>query len=355
MHTTELFLLRLHLMNEIIQLLQNHGIAYQENVFLRDLSYFKRGGKCGLFITPSSLNHLEEAVKILSRFECEYRVVGGTANILFCEDDYYSAIITTMNIRGINQNKNTLSVSCGESVNSFVNYCSVFGITGFEGLEGIPGTIGGAIFMNAGAYGYEISDHLISVLYLDENGNLCESDKLDCEFDYRYSKFKNGQSIILKAKFHIQKRNRKLIREEISKYHNARHVYQEWAMPTLGSLISINKDIYREVLSGTKYYLICLILKIILKNPISKFIARKNPDNKVFNYLIKDFMKNNSLSLGNINYKTIQFSDKQMNILINNGIYSDQDYIDHITLISNIVGDKFSIENEIIRGHKLKK
>ena len=121
-------------------------------------------------------------------------------------------------------------------------------------------------------------------------------------------------------------------------------------MPTLGSLISINKDIYREILSGTKYGPICFLLKVIFKNPISKFISRKNPHNKIFNYLVRSFMKNNSITKGNINYKTIYFSDKQMNILVNNGTYSDQDYIDHIHLVAQLVGEEYRVENETIRG-----
>jgi len=342
-------------MFDFLSLLQSHGITYRENLFLRDVTYFKRGGICKLYVMPFSVDQLVTVIEIMNKFEQDYKVVGGTANVLFCDEDFYGTIISTSNIKGISQTNDSISVCCGESVKSFVNYCSINGIAGFEGLEGIPGTMGGAIFMNAGAYGYEVSDHIISVTFLNKNGKLCEADKMACKFDYRYSIFRDEPLVILSAKFHMQLTDSRLIREKISKYHIARHVYQEWSTPTLGSLISIDKDIYAEVFSGTRYSLICFLLKLIFKNRLSKFLSRKNPNNKIFNFLVKRFMKKYCISLGNINYKTIQFSEKSMNILVNSGTYSDQDYVDHINLVSKMVGMEYTVENELIRGWMIEK
>jgi UDP-N-acetylmuramate dehydrogenase len=212
---------------------------------------------------------------------------------------------------------------------------------GFEGLEGIPGTIGGGLFMNAGAYGSTISSNLISVKVIGKNGQVFQLNKNHCNFKKRHSVFKEDKSItVLSATFSLKNVDSlsKFISDKMEIYHIARHSYQEFVYPNLGSMLTLNSCIYREVLKRSlKRKISFFIFRTLFTNKIVKFIKRKRPSNKKLNDL---FIKFES-----VEYPT---SHKSINILVNDGEITDQRILNHLIKMANLSKKVGEIENEVV-------
>lgn len=321
--------------------LDENGVWYRKNYLIKYDTYFKMGGRVKIFVSPQEVSDLKLVVSFLVAIGLPYKIIGFTTNVLLLDKVEYSVIISTRNLLGIKVEDGHVDVDCGYSLQDFVRVAVMEGAKGFEGLEGIPGSIGGAIFMNAGAYGYDISDNLISVDCINERGDVEVLSREQCGFSYRNSRFKEGKSIILGARFKLDKGDRRRIERHIETYHIARHSYQEFVYPNLGSLFSINGDIYRALLKDAPLYKVsCYILKLVFKNPVSKFLSRKRPNNAIFNWLLLKYIKG------------VKFtpSSKSMNILINDGETSLEGAVDYIFTLQKYLGEGVDIENEIVLG-----
>ena len=115
-------------------------------------------------------------------------------------------------------------------------------ITGFEEIAGIPGTIGGAILMNAGAHGKEIKDIVTEVTAMDYNGRIFNFTNEEAEFTYRHSKFSNGEYIILQAKMLLQKGSKEEIKAKMDEYAQYRKEKQPIEYPSAGSTFKRGTD-----------------------------------------------------------------------------------------------------------------
>ena len=158
--------------------------------------------------------------------------------------------------------------------------------------------------------------------------------------------FKNIKDLtIVGAKFRFESGEREEIAKKIETFHMARHIYQEWAYPNLGSMVSLNKDIYGEIFNEGRIKDIYYFLKLLLRNPLTKFLMRKRPNTQIFNWLLKRYIKKNKeiLFMTDGHYS---FSNKSANILINNGTYTTSDYVDHLLDISGLCSGREVVENE---------
>lgn len=323
--------------------LSTQNIWYKKDHHIKYDTFFKTGGIVKIFITPNNANELSKTIAYLHKSHLGYKVIGFTSNIIFFDEIQYSVIISTCNIKDVSISGNHIDVGCGYSLQDFVRIAIINGVEGYEGLEGIPGSIGGGVFMNAGAYGYEIATNIISIEYIDELGMINSISQEQCKFGYRKSFFKNSKNIITSVRFKFDKTNStQSIVERVERYHIARHSYQEFAYPNLGSMFSVNSDFYREIIKNEKksFLLSYHILKLLTKNPVTKFINRKSPNSSALNWLIFKKIKN-------INYTP---SKKGMNIFINSGKLSTKESFEYIFEIKNRLGEKFHIENESILG-----
>lgn len=329
---------------EVEEYLVSNNINFKKDYVIKYDTYFKTGGKIKIFILPLEYEDLKKIVIFLNNKYIEFKIIGFTSNIILLDEIEYSIIISTKNLTKLTIENNTIQVDAGYSVQDFVRVAVINKAVGFEGLEGIPASIGGAIFMNAGAYGYNISDNLICVDCIDNNKVITLS-KNDCRFNHRDSFFKqNSKCIILRAKFNFEKGIRNEIQEKIEVFHLARHSYQDFTYPNLGSMISIKGDIYHTILhKSIKYNIIYWVLKYIYKNPISKFINRKRANNTIFNKLLLKYLKNEKKT----ELKYI-LSTKSANILINDGTVSSREIIEYIYLMHDLIDKKYHIENEIV-------
>ena len=322
--------------------LDDNKIIYKKNHQIKYETYFKMGGVVHTFILPTCLEDLILLLKYLSNEKIKYKILGLTTNVFILDEFEYSIFISTRFLTKVTINKNTIEVECGYSIEDFTRISLLKSSTGYEGLEGIPGSIGGGIIMNAGAYGFTISDHINTVTCLNPSLEVVILNKEKCLFTHRNSLFKNTSDwTILSVNFKIIDGERIKISKKMEDYHIARHSYQEFSYPTLGSLFSVKSDFYREFLKkNIFYYFTLLFLKLIYKNPFIKFIMRKNPNNKIFNKLISIYLAPKKIEH--------TYSVKSMNILINDGSSKTNDILDYITLLRNHLDENVLIENEII-------
>jgi UDP-N-acetylmuramate dehydrogenase len=323
----------------LVQRLEDEGVWYKEDHCLKYETYFKMGGLARVFLCPQSIEHFVKAVTLLRGLGLEFKVIGLTSNVLLFDEITYSVILSTRNLQNVEVGGGRAYVDCGYSLQDFVRIAVTNGSSGFEGLEGIPGSVGGGIFMNAGAYGFTISDKLISVRCLTSDNEIVEKSVAECRFTHRNSIFKSSEFIILGATFSFQDGNREEIAKAVETYHIARHSYQEFVYPNLGSLYSVTGRVYEELFRGSrKYSLLHALLKLALKNPVSKFVSRKRPSNAVFNKLFENYRGDLPISP----------SPKSINILINDGEHSAKDVYQYVKTLRDILSADIRVENEFV-------
>ncbi len=160
------------------------------------------GGNVLFFLSPSDLKGLNQAITLLKKYRINYKVIGNGSNLLFSDDGYNGAIICLKNLNDVYTEKNGVVAMSGANLNKLISYSIALGKTGIEGLSGIPATVGGAVCMNAGAFGHAISDYVTTIRTL-KNGKIKVYDKENCNFSYRNSIFLKRKEIIVSATFNF--------------------------------------------------------------------------------------------------------------------------------------------------------
>ena len=184
-----------------------------KNVALAPYTTFKIGGNAGFFVEVGSKNELEEAIEFAGNNNLAVFTLGGGSNILI-SDKGYNGLVIKMNISGINSADSPagwhIQAGAGEAWDDVVAYAVGLNAGGIENLSLIPGTVGGAVYQNIGAYGAEIKDVLVSAKAYDiQTGNIVELLNEECGFEYRHSVFKyNKNLIIVEADFLLSKENK---------------------------------------------------------------------------------------------------------------------------------------------------
>jgi UDP-N-acetylmuramate dehydrogenase len=196
--------------------LKTLGKTVKESVPLRDHSNFRLGGEADHFFQAKTLEELEKAVHIARKCSVSYYVIGAGCNLLF-DDEGFRGLIIKNEAKGIKLKKEKSEVEAlsGTPLDELVYFCLEKGLTGFEFLAGIPGTVGGAVFSNSGAFGGSIGDFLEEALLLGERGKRVRVNKDYFVFGYRESYLKRKHNLLLKAVFVLQPGDKARIEETI--------------------------------------------------------------------------------------------------------------------------------------------
>jgi UDP-N-acetylmuramate dehydrogenase len=177
------------------------GKPLEKFVPLKEHAHFKIGGKADYFFIASSLSEFVQVVRFAKGLGVPYSVIGGGYNLLF-DDDGFQGLIIKNQVRGIRRkSEGELEAFSGTRLSDLLLFCVQNALKGFEFLAGIPGTIGGAVFGNAGAFDQAIGDFLMEALILDKNGEQVEVDGDYFGFDYRRSRLRASRELLLKAVF----------------------------------------------------------------------------------------------------------------------------------------------------------
>ncbi len=217
-------------------------IKLENIVFNADMSKyttFKTGGLAKVLVSPINLEELLSVLKIINKQGLSYTIIGNGSNILFTKDIYDGVVIRLskdFSSGKISNSTNKFSVSAGTLLVKFAKTVCSQGYKGFEFATGIPGTVGGAVYMNAGCYGGEIVNCCTKVVALNvENLELQEFTKEECEFTYRNSFFQNDKYIIISAEFEFELGEQSLIDEKVELYKKQRTEKQPLNIPNAGS------------------------------------------------------------------------------------------------------------------------
>ena len=206
---------------------------------------FKIGGPADVFIKVDNIEELKEILDLSKKNQIPLTIIGNGSNLLVT-DKGIRGITAKLNLKDIEikneNNKQIIKVEAGVPVGLLAQKLLKEEITGFEELSGIPGTIGGAVIMNAGAHGKELKDILKKVTAMDYNGNIHEFTNEECQFSYRNSRFQKEKYIILQATLELEKGNSTEIKEKMDEYMQFRKEKQPIEYPNAGSTFKRGED-----------------------------------------------------------------------------------------------------------------
>ena len=187
----------------------------QKNKSLKELTTFKIGGIAKYYVCIKHYDELKEALKFAKKNNLKVFILGKGSNILFDSKGFFGIVIH-INLDFLKKVKNHLIVGAGYSFPLLGYITAKNNFSGLEFAKGVPGSLGGAIYMNASAFNQSVSDSLLSVQYLDENENVITLKKENCDFEYRNSIFQKNKGIILSARFLLKENKNALnIQKEI--------------------------------------------------------------------------------------------------------------------------------------------
>lgn len=184
---------------------------------------FKIGGPASWFCSPKNSNELKEALQFAKKHKLKIFIIGAGSNVLFSDEGFNGLVIK-------------LAFGAGQSLSYLVNSLSKQGYDGLEYLAGIPGSVGGAVYMNAGQAGVTIGDLVEKVWTMDFNGKEKVFSKAQCKFGYRKSVFQKLRLIITKVELKLKKGDSKAIREKISQMIKDKTSKQPYDHPSAGSI-----------------------------------------------------------------------------------------------------------------------
>lgn len=217
--------------------LKMNDVEYKENALMSRISSVRIGGAARIVALPDTDVKMELVLRFLTENKVKYKVVGRMTNILPCDHEYCGVILKTDSLRSLKMGDGFVSASCGEYFPSLVARLAGEGIGGLEKLSGIPGSLGGLIVNNAGAYGLEIGDLVLSGCVFDIAERRIEIwEHRDFDFNYRSSVLKNGKAVLLFASLKVNSEPSALIRSKIQEYKSLRTKKQPLDLPSLGSV-----------------------------------------------------------------------------------------------------------------------
>ncbi|MFH2049107.1 MAG: UDP-N-acetylmuramate dehydrogenase [bacterium] len=193
---------------------------------LAHMTSFKTGGNAAYFISVNSENEMVRIIKETQKLKVPFFLIGGGSNLLV-SDQGYDGLIIKVEIKKINLD-GSFSIDCGAGVDlmDLVGFATDHSLTGLEFASGIWGTVGGAIYGNAGAYGGEIGDVITDVTLVDLKGNIKVVDRDYCRFGYRDSYLKKTKEIITSTRLKLMKGEKEAIKsrvDEIMASRNGKH------------------------------------------------------------------------------------------------------------------------------------
>ncbi len=281
-----------------------------ENVDMSKHTTYKTGGNCAVLVEPSSILKFQEIVNYLEDSSIKYFVIGNGSNIILPDGNHDLVIIKLTHLCNYYVTDEYVYAEAGILIPKLTLELAYRGVSVFEFASGIPGTLGGCIFMNAGAYGKEISDYIISAIVYDCDSKILREIKCEeMDLQYRHSIFHEKNWVIVAAKFEYENQEK----DEIIKLINNRRQRRVETQP-IG-----------EASAGS-------VFRNLEDTPVWKLIDECNLRGKC----IGDAC----------------VSEKHSNMIVNKGNASSKDILSLIDLIKNEVYKKFGkdlvIEQRII-------
>ncbi|WP_055666568.1 UDP-N-acetylmuramate dehydrogenase [Desnuesiella massiliensis] len=289
----------LHLVPEIKEIVEEKNVFIDEP--MRKHTYFKIGGPADILVLPETIEQVIGLLKLCISKKVPHHIIGNGSNLLVKDGGIRGVVIKLCSLNQIEVEEDKITAMCGVLLSDVSKSALQNSLTGFEFACGIPGTIGGAVTMNAGAYGGEMVDVIETALVLDEQCNLKILTNEELELGYRTSAVMKYNYIVLKVTLKLKQGEYEEINGRIKELTAKREEKQPLEYPSAGSTF---------------------------KRPVGFFAGK----------LIQDSgLKGKSLGGAAV-------SEKHSGFIINKNNASAKDILDLINLVQNTVKEKFGVE-----------
>ncbi|MGP4061351.1 UDP-N-acetylmuramate dehydrogenase [Halobacillus sp. H74] len=287
--------------NKLLDLVKKENVKVDE--VLKDHLYTKLGGKADFFITPTSYKEIQNVVKLSNEDDIPFTLLGNGSNLIIKDGGIRGIVINLKHLDDISSDGNTIVAQSGARIIDTSRYALKKHLSGLEFACGIPGTVGGALYMNAGAYGGEIKDVLDYAYVVDKQGDLVKRLASDFELDYRTSNIPDNGDIVLEATFNLKPTSYNEIKAVMDDLTFKRESKQPLEYPSCGS---------------------------VFKRPPGYFAGK----------LIQDS------ELQGTNIGGAEVSKKHAGFIVNKDNASTTDYISLIEHVQKTVKEKFGVDLE---------
>ena len=197
---------------------------------------FRIGGPVDAFVSPRSVEEVSQVVRACEQASVPWRVIGCGSDLLVSDEGVEGVVIEVRdNLSAIRVDGTRIVAGAGATNAAVAEAACAAGLSGYEFACGIPGTVGGAVYMNAGAYGGEMKDVLEAVSYLTADGRWVDSEASELDFSYRHSAFEENDACILGAVFHLEKGDPDAIKARMNELMQKRIDKQPLDKPSAGS------------------------------------------------------------------------------------------------------------------------
>lgn len=198
---------------------------------------FRTGGPAAAFLVPEDEGSMLKLLAVLSENEIPFIVLGNGTNVVFRDESLSYCIISTEKLQEISlTEEGYVSAQAGAALSRVATFAYENSLTGMEFASGIPGSAGGGVLMNAGAYGGELKDIILSVRCCGKNGKyIQELPAEQCDFRYRHSLFQSGDYVILDAVFRLERGEKSGIAAKMKELNARRREKQPLDLPSAGS------------------------------------------------------------------------------------------------------------------------
>lgn len=223
-----------------IEALEKYALSLEcsaeREVSMKNYTSFKVGGPAELFLSPEDAGQTAKLVRFCEKEEIPVFVLGKGSNLLVSDRGIKGAVIYTGKQCSISMtDENTVRAQSGASLAQLCTFALENSLSGLEFAYGIPGTVGGAVFMNAGAYGGEMKDVLLNSEYVSTDGTSGELDNEAMELSYRHSAYENGNLVITAASVRLAPADRNEIKSTMNDILARRKEKQPLEYPSAGS------------------------------------------------------------------------------------------------------------------------
>lgn len=223
-----------------IEALEKYALSLEcsaeREVSMKNYTSFKVGGPAELFLSPEDAGQTAKLVRFCEKEEIPVFVLGKGSNLLVSDSGIKGAVIYTGKQCGISLvDENTVRAQSGASLAQLCTFALENSLSGLEFAYGIPGTVGGAVFMNAGAYGGEMKDVLLNSEYVSTDGTSGELDNEAMELSYRHSAYENSNLVITAASVRLAPADRNEIKSTMNDILARRKEKQPLEYPSAGS------------------------------------------------------------------------------------------------------------------------
>jgi UDP-N-acetylmuramate dehydrogenase len=271
---------------------------------LKNHTYFKIGGPANIFAEPEDTDDLKTILKLIKKHGVNCFIIGNGTNLLVSDEGFKGAVVRVgEKFNYIERNENKVTVGAGVLLSVLAKFLAREGMAGFEFASGIPGYLGGAVYMNAGAYGGEMKHVVTKVKCMDFEGNLYEFTNEEMKFEYRHTKISDSEYIVIEAELEFKPGNVDDIMAVIKDLNEKRTSKQPLNLPSAGSTF-------------------------------------KRPENGYASKLIED------AGLKGLRYKGAMVSDKHSGFIVNYDNACCEDVLGLMRIVISTVNDKFGIKLE---------